>query len=308
MTEIANKTFDVPVLLVIFNRPEVSKRVFEAIRKAKPPKLFIAADGYRTDRSGEKELCELTKAAVSNVDWPCEVHHDYLDHNIGPCARVPLAIRWFFNNVERGIIFEDDCLPDPTFFSFCQELLEKYKDNKKIMHISGDNFQKGQKRGDKSYYFSHYPSAWGWATWRRAWDLYDEKMSHFPDFIKNRQINKIIPKTANGERRYWVNFFLKEYKGKFKFWDLKWVFTIWNFDALSITPNSNLITNIGFGDDASHTKGDLGMSFPTEPIYELIHPDKIIVNEDADRFLYKEFIKINRLKIIIAKFRTILKI
>ncbi len=300
-----NKDFDVPVLLIIFNRPEVTRQVFEAIRQARPQKLFIAADGYRQDKVGEKELCELTKTVVSNVDWPCEVHHDYLDHNIGPCARVPLAINWFFDGVERGIIFEDDCLPDATFFPFCRELLERYKNNEKIMNISGSNFQDGKIRGEASYYFSIYPTTWGWATWKRAWKLYDKNMNGFPNFLKENRIQNIVPNAAKKEQRYWLGFFKKEYDKKFVFWDVKWLFALWTYERLSVIPNNNLVTNIGFGNDATHTKGNLELSIPSQVLLEIVHTPTIVVNEEADRYHYKKLYSTNLLKKIIYKVRMI---
>jgi hypothetical protein len=293
--------FDTPVLLIIFNRVDQTKRVFEAIRKARPSQLFIAADGYRPDRAGEKELCELTKQAVANVDWPCEVHTDYMTENIGPCKRVPAAISWFFSHVEQGIILEDDCLPDQSFFTFCQDLLEKYKGDPKIMNISGSNFQDEIMRGNASYYFSRYAMTWGWATWRRAWKLYDEKCSHFPEFVKDRKIEAILPNKK--ERKYWLAFFEKLYTGKFIFWDSTWLFTIWNNDAVSIIPNKNLVQNIGFGADATHTKEDTGLSVPLEPITVITHPDKVVVDQDADRLYFKKLCETTFLKKLRYKIR-----
>lgn len=306
MSEKLKDKFNVPVLLVIFNRPDVVRRVFEVIRFVKPPQLFIAADGYRPDKVGEKELCALTKEVVSNIDWPCEVHHDYLAFNIGPCKRLPSAIDWFFKHVEQGIVLEDDCLPDVSFFMFCQKLLEKYKDERKIMSISGCNFQ-DKKRGEASYYFSYYPVAWGWATWKRAWNLYDVNMDSYPAFIKNNEISKVIPPKNSHEQKYWLTFLQKEYEGKYIYWDLKWAFSHWTHGALTIIPNNNLIRNIGFGKDATHSKNDIGLSIPTEKVISIIHPAKVVVNDEADRNHYNKMYRTNFLKKAIYKIRTILQ-
>ena len=295
-----------PILLIIFNRPEVTRQTFEAIRQSKPSTLFIAADGYRQDRPGEKELCEQTKIIVANIDWPCEVYHNFLTENIGPCKRVPTAIDWFFDHVESGIILEDDCLPDSSFFTFCQEILEKYKDDTRVMNISGNNFQDGIKRSEASYYFSYYPSTWGWATWRRAWKLYDKNMLRYPNFLKENKIQAIIPNKEKEEQRYWLKFLEQEYSGKFIFWDVKWLFTIWSYDATSIIPNNNLITNIGFGNDATHTKGEFDLSIPTQKITQIIHPKEVIINKEADRYLYKKLYKTTLIKKIKFKLKNFL--
>jgi len=307
MSENTENNLNVPILLVIFNRPDVTRRTFDAIRLARPSKLFIAADGYRSNKPGEKELCEITKEVVANVDWPCEVHRDYLTSNIGPCKRLPSAIDWFFENVEHGIILEDDCLPNNSFFPFCQELLEKYKTEEKIMSISGTNFQE-KKIGSASYYFSFYPIGWGWATWRRAWKNFDREMKQYPDFLKENKIKNIIPENYNNERRYWLNFLKKEYEGKYIYWDLKWAFSHWCNNAVSIVPNENLITNVGFGQDATHSKKDVGLSVPSKTIGTIIHPKFIIVDMEADHYLYNKVYKTSFLKKITHKIKAILKI
>jgi hypothetical protein len=180
MFEICNT----PVLFLIFNRPNTTEQVFEAIAKAKPRCLFVAADGPRTDKEGEAEKCQAVRDIIKRVDWDCEVKTLFREQNLGCKEAVSSAITWFFEQVEEGIILEDDCLPSDSFFSFCAELLEKYRDDKRIMMISGDNFQDGIQRGDASYYFSSVPWIWGWATWRRAWRLYDREMQTFPSFVK----------------------------------------------------------------------------------------------------------------------------
>lgn len=308
MSENIINSFNTPILLVIFNRPEVTRHTFEAIRLARPSKLFIATDGYRPDRAGEKELCERTKQIVANVDWPCEVYTDYLTTNIGPCKRLPSAIDWFFENVEQGIILEDDCLPNRSFFSFCQELLEKYKTEEKIMSISGSNFQE-KRIGEASYYFSFYPVGWGWATWRRAWKLFDREMKQYPSFVKENKIKNIIPDKKNNEQGYWLNFLKKEYEGKYIYWDLKWAFSHWSNGAVSIVPNYNLITNVGFGQDATHSKEDVGLSIPAKEMDNvIIHPKEIIANREADKYLYNKVYKIAFWKKVIYKIKSILKI
>lgn len=178
----SKSTFHTPVAFMIFNRPEKTARVFAEIRKARPTQLFIVADGPRTEQ--EKEKTDATRAVTEHIDWECEVKRNYSDVNVGCKMRVSSGISWIFENVENAIILEDDCVPEQSFFPYCQELLERYKDDTRIMHISGDNFEWGRTgnfESDASYYFSRIPHVWGWATWRRAWNLYDINMTSWPE-------------------------------------------------------------------------------------------------------------------------------
>jgi len=162
-----------PILFLLFNRPYLTQRVFACIREARPARLFVAADGPRPDRVGERQLCAEARKVVDQVDWPCELLTLFRDENLGCGKAVSSAIDWFFEHVEEGIILEDDCLPHPSFFRFCEKLLEKYRDDERVMQIGGCNFQDGIKRGPASYYFSIYNHIWGWASWSRAWKYYD---------------------------------------------------------------------------------------------------------------------------------------
>jgi hypothetical protein len=247
-----------PVLFIIFNRPQTTVKVFEAIRKARPVKLFIAADGPRNDKPSDRELSKEARNIASKVDWPCEVKTLFRENNLG-CGFGPVAaIDWFFDNVEDGIILEDDCVPDQSFFYFCQELLERYKDNEKIMHVSGNNFQYGKKRGFSSYYFSKYTHNWGWATWRRAWKYNDHSLSG-PEDRKHT-------------------------------WDKQWLKSVEKQNGLAILPNVNLISNIGSGEDATHTKGATRHLFLSAQAisFPLIHPKIIMRHRIADFWSYRD--------------------
>ena len=158
-----------PVALLIFNRPDTTERVFNAVAKARPSKLLVVADGPRDSRPGEAARCEQTRAIIKRVDWDCEVITNFADRNMGCKLRVSSGIDWIFEQVEEAIILEDDCLPDPSFFRFCDEMLERYRDNERVGMVSGGNLQFGRHRGTGSYYFSKYTHIWGWASWRRAW-------------------------------------------------------------------------------------------------------------------------------------------
>src|SRR5687767_13684909 len=158
-----------PVALLVFNRPQATARVFEAVARARPPRLLVVADGPRADRPDDGELCHQTRAIIERVDWPCEVMKDYSDTNLGCRKRVSSGLDWVFSNVADAIILEDDCLPEPSFFPFCEELLERYRDDERVAMIRAGNFLEGRRVASTSYYFSRWFHIWGWATWARAW-------------------------------------------------------------------------------------------------------------------------------------------
>jgi len=273
-----------PVAFIIFNRPETTQKVFAAIAKAKPSKLLVIADGPRADREGEAERCAETRKIIDGVDWPCEVLTNYSDINLGCKNRVSSGLDWVFEQVPEAIILEDDCLPDPTFFQFCEEMLIRYRDDQRIAMISGDNFQFGRKRGDDSYYFSRYTHIWGWASWRRAWQHYDKDASIWPVMRDNGFLEGVI--TDRAERRFWTNAFQSVFDGKIDTWDYQWVLTAWSQGMLSIMPNVNLISNIGFGPLATHTHVETACAaLPVEAMtFPMKHPRVVLPNYQADRF------------------------
>lgn len=274
-----------PVLFLIFNRPEATKKVFDAIRKAKPPRLYIASDGPREERTGEKEKVAMARNIVQEIDWPCELYTMFREQNMGLRAAVSSAITWFFEHEKQGIILEDDCLPHKDFFRFCEVLLDKYKNNEEIFSITGSNFQKGRKWGHHSYYFSKYPHIWGWATWQRAWQHYDPEFGFWPDFKESIEWNKGFSNFLI--RKYHERIFNRVYKAKRNVWSAIWRATIWYNNGLVATPNVNLISNIGFGPDATHTFNMTNdrAALPTFPMHEIIHPEYPRLNKKADFFI-----------------------
>jgi hypothetical protein len=277
-----------PVLFIIFNRPDTTETVFDAIRKAAPLKLYIAADGPRKNREGEAERCSATRAIVKNIDWPCEVKTLFRDSNLGCKNAVSSAIDWFFENEEQGIILEDDCLPDPSFFTFCAELLQYYRQDERIMHIGGVNFQQGQVRGKASYYYSKYTHIWGWATWRRAWKYYDVNLTLYPQLIETNALNNML--SDKKEIGYWDKIFSMMAAGKIDTWDYQWTFAVWSQSGLSIVPNANLVSNIGFGNEATHTMNSSHSfaNMPTGSVNHVTHPQFMLVDKEADAFTRKQ--------------------
>lgn len=273
---------DTPVLFMIFNRPDCTQKVFERIRSAQPKELFVAADGPRADKPGEAELCRQAREVIGRVDWDCEVKTLLRDTNVG-CKRAESgAMNWFFENVEEGIILEDDNLPDPTFFRYCRELLIKYRYDNRITMISGNNFQFGRNPTNYSYYFSRLAPVWGWATWRRAWQHYDVNISHWPEIRDGGWLYDFWDDKKRVE--YWTGFFNRLYRGEMDVWSYQWLFACCLQGGLNIIPNVNLISNIGFGPAATHTKvWEPRANMKIEPmIFPLRHPPFFIRSKRAD--------------------------
>ena len=273
---------DTPVLLVIHRRPEATRRVFDAIAQARPRRLFIAADGPATP--ADREPCELTRRVVQEVDWPCEVAHDFSDHNRGLDKRMISAIDWVLATSESAIVLEDDCLPHPRFFAFCSSMLERYRHDWRVMHVSGECYR-ATREGDCSYFFSKYPLAWGWATWRRAWAFFDPSLSTWPSFRHQPEAPALFD--SADERRYWLSTFDRVHEdgpgAKQASWDYAWYYACMT-NGLSIHPAVNLISNVGYGPLASNTQGTSELSNRRLQILEddLRHPAWIVRDRQAD--------------------------
>jgi hypothetical protein len=273
-----------PILFLVFNRPDFTRQVFEEIRRARPTKLFVAADGPREGHPEDIDLCRQTQDLI-RVDWDCDVQMDLRPKNRGAKYGVSRAIDWFFENVEEGIILEDDCLPDPSFFRFCQGLLAHYRNDTRVMHISGTNLQYGQKRGDGSYYFSRYMRCWGWASWRRAWTSFDVDLKTLPRFLEQRQLRNVL--TSRAMRRYWRLTFEKVARGEITtVWDFQWTYAIFSQNGLCIIPNLNLVTNLGWGPWATNTfdPKNIMSNVKTQTIDSIVHPTFVLPDREADKF------------------------
>jgi len=274
-----------PVLFLIFNRPDVTQVTFACIREAKPAKLYVAADGPRKNKPGEDLLCKKTRDLIQ-IDWPCELKTLYRESNLGCGRAVSAALNWFFEQEESGIIIEDDILPHPSFFEYCQKMLEKYKDDESVMHINGCNFQDGIKRGDGSYYFSAFPHVWGWAGWRRAWKRYDFNLSDVNYFYN---LNKLAYYFRDKKIwNYWYPIFFKMNQKMIDTWDYQWNYAIWNSKGKVITPQVNMISNIGFNEQATHTTDPTNKfaNRTTFEIRDLKHPVERSMNREADLYTF----------------------
>jgi hypothetical protein len=238
-----------PVLFLVFNRPDVTARVFEVIRLARPPRLYVAADGPRQDKLNESELCEVVRRIATAVDWPCEVYLQFQASNLGCKRAVSSGINWFFSKEEQGIILEDDCLPSLDFFRFAEDMLFRYASETRISMITGTNYMSGYIQ--VPYFFSEHFSIWGWATWRRAWKLYDVEMAEWNERSARQELSEKFRHPC--VRRHFSNTFDLLRNEYVDTWDIQWVFTCIMNRCLCLTPTINLITNIGV--DGTHGQG-----------------------------------------------------
>ena len=288
--------FTVPVLLIVFNRPQPTRRVFEAVRAARPARLYVAADGPRPDRPTDAARCAETRALITvGVDWPCEVSTLFREENRG-CGLGPAeAISWFFEQEPEGIILEDDCLPSPSFFRFCTELLARYRHDTRVMHIGGGNFSHEARlpalAGAESYHISGRVHSWAWATWRRAWQYFDFDLDLLPELRRRGALTDSYPSWL--ERTYWLRKFEAVRRGPHPphIWDYQWHFAVAAHSGLTIVPAVNLVTNIGFGDDATHTldaQDQLAHPPARELRFPLTHPPVVLRDWQRDRQHFRE--------------------
>ena len=268
-----------PVLFLVFNRPDATARVFEAIRQTRPPRLYVAADGPRSH--AEAALCERTRSLATAVDWPCEVKTLFRERNMGCGRAVASAVTWFFQQEPEGAILEDDVLPHPDFFPFCDHLLKKYRDDPRVMHISGDNFQIGLRRGKASYYFSTFTHIWGWASWARAWKHFDPTLPGLSGFVRDGLPGLI----AEDEGRGHVGRELERVKrGELDTWDYPWSYAILCQGGLCAMPNHSLVRNLGFGSGVHCRIKDIWAYLEERPMPAITHPERVEADEAADLF------------------------
>ena len=274
-----------PIAFIIFNRPESTRKVFDAIRTARPQQLYIIADAPRSNYPDDIAKCAATRAIIEEVDWDCQVFKNYADRNMGCGLRVSSGLDWVFEQVESAIILEDDCLPDRTFFPYCTELLAHYQDDERIVHISGNNFQFGQQRGEASYFYSHYTHMWGWATWRRAWQHYDYDITNWSDLRSTDWLDTRLDTLAAVAN--WRQIFDQMYDAKIDTWDYQWTFACWQNNGLCIHPQVDLVSNIGFTPEGTHTvRQNQFANLPLGQItFPLKHPAAVIRDRSADLFV-----------------------
>jgi hypothetical protein len=299
-----------PVVLIIFNRPHHTERVFEVIRQAQPSKLLVIADGPRPNRPEDKEKCASARAIIDRVDWECQVFKNYSDINLGCDPRIIDGLNWVFDTVEEAIILEDDCIPHPTFFTYCEELLDRYRHDQRVMNISGQNVLFGRKRTEYSYYFSRFTLCWGWATWRRSWQYFDVGLKLWPE-VRDKKFMRDILEDPYAVK-VWERTAQMLYDGRLTGWDFKWMFSCWLQNGLCIISDRNLVTNIGYGAEATHIhdEKDPYIKMAIEAMdFPLKHPPFILRDLEADRFTQRTLFDYNPniLKKVQNKIKKVLK-
>lgn len=282
MASVSAAPTQVPVALLVFNRPELTERVLAAIAAARPTRLLVVGDGPRADRPGEPELVARTRSVLERVDWPCQVQTCYADTNLGCKDRISSGLDWVFSQVEEAIILEDDCLPDPSFFPFCEELLERYRDDERVQMISGCNVLAPNRVTESSYYFSRCYHIWGWASWARAWAHYDVDMRRWPQVRDTSWLRDLLGNDVHA--RVAREIFERTYLGEPGTWDFQWAFAGWMADALAVIPAPNLVSNLGYGSQATHQRNpSLVAKLPRGKLsFPLRHPPEVSVLQAAD--------------------------
>jgi hypothetical protein len=284
---------DIPVLMIVYRRPHTTKRVLAALAEVRPRRLFVSANAPDPSRADDAARCQEVRALFDNLPWPCEVIRCFRTEHLRAKHSIASGIDWFFEQVEEGIILEDDCEPHPTFFPFCAELLARYRDDARVMHINANSFQDAAPAGAPSYFFSAYSHVWGWATWRRAWRRNDLEMSG----VTRAEISRFLAPVHERlvERCYWTNILCGCLRDHFETWDFQWGFAIMRHAGLSITPRVNLVRNLGFGADSTNTQsaGSSVANLEMQPLpFPLVHPSSMEIDRQADRRTSERLFKI----------------
>jgi len=296
-------TQDTPVLLLIFNRPKKVRQMITALAEIKPKKIYVVADGPRLDTPSDRAKCEEARAIVDTISWDCQVVTHFHSQNLGCRDCVSTGISWFFEQVPEGIILEDDCIPHISFFRYCTQLLARYRDEPQVMHIGGTNFltQNELPNTKNSYFFSHTPLVWGWATWREAWEKFDTKMQHVETVPQIFQDEQPFKKKFHG--LFWISLFRHVKRKDLNTWATRWAYTVQVNNGLCTVPKTNLVKNIGFDNEATNTKDPAEYVQETKPLPEILtHPTHIEASREVDEMtMNKIFVTsfVQRLKIYV---------
>lgn len=278
---------ELPVLLLTWRRPDATQRVLEVLRKVKPSTLYVASDGPR--HKSDWDAIQCTRATIEKlVDWPCLVKKRYLSSNLGPGLSQSSSIDWFFGEQIKGLILEDDCIPHPDLFPFCSELLNRYEMDMRVWTISGSNHQLGRRRGNASYFFSRYHHSWGWATWRSRWQEYSQASQIWETLVSSTDaVNSLLDNLPSDlEAKYWMEKWIPLFVLSKPNWDYRWLLVCMANNGLTIIPNENLVENIGFGKDATHTTQLKKQGQLPERFFLRDHPICIYPNSQADQFTF----------------------
>lgn len=304
------KSFEVPILIIAFKRARTLEKVINSLRNIEPKIVFVACDGPSKNNPIELEKVKETRKLIKkSFQWECDVKFRFSDVNQGCKLGATNAVSWFFENVDEGIILEDDTVPHKDFFYFCEKLLEKYRYDERIWSITGTSFIKNISQSEYGYFFSRYPALWGWASWKRSWDKYDVNISFWPEIYRNKITKNLFDDDL--EKEYWESIWNDlYYKNKPDTWCYQWTLCSLINNGLNIYPEVNLIENIGFGEDATHTLLEKEPIPFGKGLKKIKHPEFIVLNKIADDFLINEYLNLKKYRFLggkyILKFKRIL--
>jgi MoaA/NifB/PqqE/SkfB family radical SAM enzyme/polysaccharide pyruvyl transferase WcaK-like protein len=308
--------FETPILFLIYKRPDLTEVVFEAIRRQQPKYLFVAADGPKENKPEEKQRCLATRKIIEKIDWDCQVKTLFRENNLGCKKAVSSAINWFFEHVDQGIVLEDDCLPEPSFFRFCEDLLRYYKNDSRVFQITGNNMYWPRPDFAYSYFFTKYVEIWGWATWKRAWKFFDIEMKNFSEASQPQAtLDTVFDNRFEFEHR--AGLFQSVIDNKLDSWANIWAYVNFINNGLTIIPKVNLVSNIGFANQATHT-ADVNssysnlnrstMDFPLKHPTYIIQPKQYNINLNPPMIKRTQFLKLkNRLIVFLLRLKQIIK-
>jgi hypothetical protein len=274
-----------PVVLIVFNRPACTEKVLQSLARYRPKSLFVIGDGPRATSRGDYESVKLVRKQFERLAWPCDLHQNMAVENLGCRQRVTSGLDWVFSQVEEAVILEDDIVPGESFFPFCEELLERYRGDCRIGSISGTDFTAGTHLFSENYSFSRYNLFWGWATWRRAWSLYDDSMAGMTK-ESDEEARAVVRKTFRRwrERAYWNAVLRRVARGEIDSWGYRWLFSCWKAGMLGVQPMASIVENIGTGDDATHTRhGTYGIGSAQALKFPLRHPNAVVADGLLDQ-------------------------
>jgi len=277
--------FQVPVVVIIFNRPYLAKRLVQELALVQPSSIYVISDGPRANVPEDLRKVHAARQIFETLPWPCRIHKNYAEKNLGCMLRVSSGLDWVFESEESAIILEDDCIPSESFFEFCREGLARYRDESQVMSISGTRLCPTGIGENNSYSFSKYCVSWGWATWADAWACYDKDLKQYERIRRSGLMSKIL----GGMRQalYWRVILRRVARGDINSWAYRWNVTHWIWNGLSMIPTTNLVLNVGVGNDATHTKeqNDFLMRPALELQFPMIHPDSITCDNELDEWI-----------------------
>jgi hypothetical protein len=281
--------FNTPIAVLTFNRPQLTERLLGILARIKPRRILVVSDGPRAHVATDVGKCAAVRRLFEKLDWECDIERNFAESNMGSFPRNSSGLNWVFEQVDEAIILEDDCVPDLSFFSFCEALLEQYRNDPRIGLISGNNFLKPTIRQVASYFFSGYATTWGWASWRRTWHQVDFNMPYWPQFRDGGKLLQAV--FSSSEARYWRSIYDAIHERRMKnAWDYQLMLACMRFNLLTVVPTVNLVSNVGFGPDSTHCEDNKSLAYNVRAHrmeFPLVHPELIQASLELDYQIFR---------------------